>query len=393
MTPGKLSEQAASVKIPAHLTSLLSKEQMCIFLGLPKNTKESKEAIVQQLQTLLGTDPQENARFFELFVQEMAVEPWELERLLGCTTNERKRWLADGKLTALEMRSISKHGRELLYPVFDRRSAHQLTQEDIERWRAEHTALVDMRRKTGARRASASRVENEQARKNAVAQVERMLAEVQQENPGLAVVFRLAYWTVWASRWAKENQVRARDALKYHALYAQRREQWYARKDEALLVLARSPYACVTFYRPEDADKISLSLCDEHYEEMRGGSYDGKWDLYAANKSAIKQCPLCELTIEPDYYALYSIEIVACARPDIRFAFHIPSALGRTFLPPSHTLPQVQHEEREEGMFRFGRRLGADEKILYREKDVQLQMKQALADARRLFEENDHDSL
>ena len=388
-----MNKHNLAAQIPAHLTSLLSKEQMCTFLGLPKNTKESKEAIVQQLQTLLETDLQENARFFELFVQEMAVEPWELERLLGCTTTERKRWLADGKLTALELRSIRKHSRELVYPVFDRRSIHQLTQEDVERWRAEHTALVDMRRKTGARRASASHAKNEQARKNAVAQVERILAEVQQENPGLAVVFRLAHWTVWASRWAKENQVRARDALKYHALYAQGREQWYARKDEALLVLARSPYARVTFYRPEDADKVSLFLCDEHYEEMRDGYYDGKWDLYAANPSAIKKCPLCELTVEPDYYALYSIEIIADARPDIRFAFHIPYALGRTFLPPSHTLPQVQHEEREEGLFRFGRKLDADEKILYLEQDVRLQMEQALADARHLFGENDHGAL
>ena len=131
-----------TIKVPERLSTLLSKVQICAFFGLPTKTNEPKAALVQRLRTLLEADQRAKARFFDVFAQELAVEPWELETLLGCSTTERKRWLADGKLTPLTTRSVFKSGRELIYPVFDRRSIQSLTQEDIDGWRAEHTALV-----------------------------------------------------------------------------------------------------------------------------------------------------------------------------------------------------------------------------------------------------------
>jgi hypothetical protein len=230
-----------TLTVPERLSTLLSKVQICVFLGLPTKTNESKAALVQRLRTLLKADQRAKVRFFDIFAQELAVEPWELETLLGCSTTERKRWVADGKLTPLTTRSVFKSGRELVYPVFDRRSIQRLTQQDIDGWRAEHAALVAMRRKTGAQKASSRRAQNEQARQNEFARVESALSEwEQQEFPELAAIFRLAYWTMWASRWAKENHVKGIKAVKYQALYGQRRERWYARKDEALSVLAHS---------------------------------------------------------------------------------------------------------------------------------------------------------
>jgi hypothetical protein len=375
-----------TLKVPERLSALLSKVQVCAFLGLPTKTNESKAALVQRLRTLLEADQHAKARFFDVFAQELAVEPWELETLLGCSTTERKRWLADGKLTPLTTRSVFKSGRELVYPVFDRRSIQRLTQQDIDGWRAEHAALVAMRRKTGAQKASSRRAQNEQARQNEFARVESVFSEwEQQEFPELAAIFRLAYWTMWASRWAKENHVKGIKAVKYQALYGQRRERWYARKDEALSVLAHSSYARIAFYRPDQADKITLSLCDDHYQSMKQGFYEGKRDFYGAHTKEIKACPGCHVVIELEYYSLYSLEIVADVRPDTRFAFHIPYHSGLAFLPPPHSLPHVTQTEQEDGLFRFGRRLEEGEKILYREKDVETQFAQALTEARRLF--------
>src|SRR5712692_418118 len=375
-----------TIKVPEHLSTLLSKMQICAFLGLPTKTNESKAALVQRLCTILEADQRAKARFFDVFAQELAVEPWELETLLGCSKTERKRWLADGKLTPLTTRSVFKSGRELVYPVFDRRSIQRLTQEDIEGWRAEHAALVAMRRKTGAQKASSRRVQNKQARQNEFAMVESVFSEWEQhEFPELAAIFRLAYWTMWVSRWAKENHVKGIKAVKYQALYEQQRERWYARKDEAVSVLANSSYARIAFYRPDQADKITLSLCDDHYQSMKQGFYEGKRDFYVAHTKEIKACPGCNVTIELDYYSLYSLEIVADVRPDMRFAFHIPYPLGIAFLPPPHSLPHVTQAEQEDGLFRFGRRLEEGEKILYREKDVETQFTQALTAARRLF--------
>ncbi len=375
-----------TLKVPERLSALLSKVQVCAFLGLPTKTNESKAALVRRLRTLLEADQHAKARFFDVFAQELAVEPWELETLLGCSTTERKRWLADGKLTPLTTRSVFKSGRELVYPVFDRRSIQRLTQQDIDGWRAEHASLVAMRRKTGAQKASSRRAQNEQARQNEFARVESAFSEwEQQEFPELTAIFRLAYWTMWASRWAKENHVKGIKAVKYQALYGQRRERWYARKDEALSVLAHSSYARIAFYRPDQADKITLSLCDDHYQSMKQGFYEGKRDFYGAHTKEIKACPGCHVVIEPEYYSLYSLEIVADVRPDTRFAFHIPYHSGLAFLPPPHSLPHVTQTEQEDGLFRFGRRLEEGEKILYREKDVETQFAQALTEARRLF--------
>ncbi len=75
------------------------------------------------------------------------------------------------------------------------------------------------------------------------------------EFPELAAVFRLAYWTLWASSWAKENHMRGIKAIRRQALYEQRRERWYARKDEALRMLASSSYARIAFYREKKPGK------------------------------------------------------------------------------------------------------------------------------------------
>lgn len=370
------------IAVPEHLPALLSKEQICAFLGLPARIAERKAALVAQLAVALGNDAETKARFFEIFVEEMAVEPWELEKLLGCTSTERKRWVSDGKLVPLATRSVWKSGKELVYPVFDRRHVANITPEILARFREEHASLVDMRRKTGARKAQESRIRHAEARKLAFEEAEEAFAErARLDYPELAAVLRLAFWTQMASRWAKENLAKSAQATKYNALYRKRAEEWHQRKDEALRVLVNSSYAHLSYYRPEDADKIDLELCDDHYKVFREGYYEGERDFYAYHKAEIHACPACQVSVSREYYALYALEISASICPESTFSFHIPQPLGRAFLPPARTLPQVSHVE-QEGLFRFGRRLYDEEKKLYREKDVATHLAQALTEAR-----------
>ena len=160
---------------------------------------------------------------------------------------------------------------------------------------------------------------------------------------------------------------------------------WYQKKDEALRLLCRSEYAHLCYYRPDEPDRFELRLCDEHYEAMREGYYDGKWEFYSLHEAEIHQCSACHVSIQPEYYSLYEISITAAVCPDIRFSFHVPYPIGKAFLPLPHTLLSVVQEEEEEGLFRFGRSLYADEKVLYREKDVAVQLEQALDEARKLL--------
>jgi hypothetical protein len=140
--------------------TLLSKEQLgafLTFLKLPASSREMKANLVQHLLTRLETDNAARAQFFEVFAFELAVPPWELETLLGCTTTERKRWTEEQKLPVLGYGSFRKAGSDHTYPLYDRRVILALTSSEIEAWRSEHQARMRERRRAAAQAAAASR--------------------------------------------------------------------------------------------------------------------------------------------------------------------------------------------------------------------------------------------
>jgi len=148
------------VVLPEAWATLLSKEQLgafLTFLKLPASSREIKANLVQHLLTRLETDKTAKAQFFEVFAFELAVPPWELEALLGCTTTERKRWTEEKKLPVLGYGSFRKAGSDHVYAVYDRRVILTLTSSDIEAWRNDHQALMRERRKAAAQAAAASR--------------------------------------------------------------------------------------------------------------------------------------------------------------------------------------------------------------------------------------------
>jgi hypothetical protein len=181
-----------------------------------------------------------------------------------------------------------------------------------------------------------------------------------------------------------QYQVKALKSRKYAALYAARRDAWYERKNQAMLLLAQTPYARLSFYRPPDPDKTYLWLCEDHYEEKCEGYYANIWEFYYHNSALVKNCSQCVVSQEKDYYSLYYLEITTTAFPDVRFSFHMPYPIGRACLPDPQQLPRVEHRE-QDGLFRFGRALVANEKIIYRERDVQVSFEQALTEAKQFF--------
>jgi hypothetical protein len=369
----------------AALVDVLTKDQIGQFLQLRGTTKTGKGELAQKLLTLLAEDELAKDRFFEAFKRELAVPPWEVEAMLGCTAAERKRWVADGKLPILEYRTFHKVARDLPYPVHDRRIIADLSRDTIQRWRAEHQALVRLRRKTGVRKAAESREAHQQSRRTFRQQWEAIVATWKEHgSPELAAVLQLAYWTVWASRWAKENHLKRQGAIKHAATYQQRGDAWYARKNDAMRWLSRTPYARLAFYRPEEPDKLSLNLCSSHYEMKRELHYESKWDFYADYRPEVRRCAKCYVSEERDFYSLYYLEVRAEAFPDLCFAFHMPYPIGKAFWPTPQRLPQVDHLE-QDGLFRFGRALLADEKIIYREQDVLNHFEAALEAIRQFY--------
>lgn len=367
------------------LATALSKEQVRAFLGYSRPTKLTKEQLITQLIAEIKTNEEEKQRLLNMFPSELAVGPAELEELLCCSATERKRWVKDGKLPVLEYRTFRKAGKELPYPMHDRRIVLAITQEQLTQWRQEYQAEVQQHRHLGSQLAVERRKINQHLRQQfQLSWHETVLTWTTRGSLELALVLQLAYWTSWASRWAKENHMKGLHSRKHTVRYQARRDAWYARKNEAMQLLYHTPLAKLSFYRPENADKMMLHLCDEHYEEKIEGFYEDKWEFYSLHKAAIHACPRCFVRIERDYYALYYLEIATETFPETRFSFHMPYPVGRSRFPSPKQLPKVEHVE-QDGLFRFGRTLFALEKITHREADVLTHFEQALQAVKSIY--------
>lgn len=370
---------------PKFVTSALSKAQILEFLGMAKSTKIAKDQLVDQLLQHIAMDSLAMERLLATFLYELAVEPAEIEELLQCTSVERRRWVKEGKLPVLEYRTFRKMGRDLEYPVHDRREILKISQDDLQQWRDAHLQEVQSHRKVGAQVATERRKVNRQIRQHFLLSWQQTIDEWKQKGSvELVLVLVLAYWTLWASRWAKENHVKSLRGRRYAPLYVTRRDAWYERKNQAMRLLAQTPYASLSFYRPSNPDKYHLWLCEEHYEMKCEAYYDDIWEFYHHNVTLVDRCPQCVVTQVKDYYSLYHLEITTSVFPDIRFSFHMPYPIGRAWLPAPQQLPRVEHVE-QDGMFRFGRPLLADEKITYREQDVTGCFDLALTEAQQFF--------
>ncbi|WP_374226799.1 hypothetical protein [Ktedonobacter sp. SOSP1-85] len=361
------------------LNRTLTKAQILAFLGLDHKLKESKEQVMERLMKLIDEDATAWQHLLEMYPEELAVEPVEAQTLLQCTLLERRRWIEEGKLPVLTHRQFRKAGRTLDYPVHDRRMILAITQEDVAKWRGEHTTRTKQNRHAGSQKSAESRKEHQRLRKEQQDAWQALIMQWQSHgSSGLVATLELAYWTVWSSRWAKENQLKSRRATKYATRYLEQKNTWYQHKNKAMRLLAQTPYARLSFYRPPEPHKISLHLCETHYEEKREGYYESIWEYLSLNTQEVKACPRCLYAEEKDYYSLYLLEIQTEAIPDLVFSFHMPYPLGQKHFPAPSTLPRVAHVE-QEGFFRFGRTLYEAEKITHREKDVQTRFEEALS--------------
>ena len=358
------------------------KAKLIDFLGLPGNCQDKTDHLVSTIVSVLEVNTAEQARFWETFKSELAVDPVELEEILKCSAAERQQWIEQGKLPILEYRSFRKSGIHLEYPVHDRRFILNLTQTDIKNWRQEPKELIQNHRQKPVQINTENTEQNEQSRVAFSSAWEKIIVDWnEQGSEEISATFQLAYWTVWASRWAKENQLNSK-AVGSNEIYETHQQEWYERKNQAVKLLIEMPYAMLYFYRPPGADKLYLELCDDHQEMMKDGYYWDKWEFLNQNRRLVTKCRECVYCETKDYYSLYYLEIKSDKFPDFSFSYHTPYTIGRKFLPHPETLPAVDHVE-QDGIFRFGRPLLEQEKVIHTEKDVLLKFEAALLFAKK----------
>lgn len=129
---------------------------------------------------------------------------------------------------------------------------------------------------------------------------------------------------------------------------------------------------------PCEPDKYFVNFCDYHFDmfrEERSLLQCGPMDYYWENNAEINSCSKCSVTVNKNYYSMYNFDITL---PEADFSFHEPFPIGRGKLPALDTLPHVDQEFNDEGMFLFGREASLDESDLALAVDLTTPIKELL---------------
>lgn len=359
----------------------LTKEDICEFMETGKLYKK-KDELVSQLEEKIKGNELMIIKLYKEYTERFALDWKETEELLGCTKTERLRWAEEGKIKIAYRDSFYKYGKTLYAPYYDIISIYE-GKEQVKRWREEYEKEKEINKQKAVEKAQQTKKENKQTRENFKKEFRKTLVNWYKIEGELGVTFELAFWTVWVSRWAKENQLKYYNARKVETRkkYKQNEMYLYELKNKANELLMKSPYTKISFYEPEFPDKYSdLLFCDYHYDlwcELRQLDYIPKWDFFWSFYDDIMKCSNCSVDINKGYYSLYHLEVSDSRIDDFSFSFHIPYPIGKKFLPSPRELQRVEHEE-QDGIFRFGRPVFDDEKIIYTEKFVEKKIKETI---------------
>lgn len=339
----------------------------------PKEVKAlRKECLLCKLQGKLKGNDILLKSIFKNHAVKLGMHPNQVEEYLNVTKTERLRWTSQGRLVVVEWVSFKKWGKELKYPLYDTHQIKNIKAKTINDWRREHQQQIKEKRLLAIKKAQQTRFENIQLHKSFFSSKWKvMLVDWYKDNEKLGSSLQLSFWTMWINRWAKEYQHKAYKAKKNTEEYLQKKELFYSMKNEAIQRLTLSPYSSLSFYQPQNPEKIThLEFCAHHFDlwklHRENFGYLSKFDFYYHNEAVINNCHSCEVDIEENYYSLYYLAI---GYQDYHFSFHTPYPIGLNYLPSKDSLPSISHEK-QEGMFRFGRPLFNEEKIIFSEKEV-----------------------
>ncbi|MFW6008341.1 MAG: hypothetical protein ACOCP8_03655 [archaeon] len=360
--------------------NLLKKNELAKVLSIDAN-KYKKDELIKKVVNLLANDESKIKKFYKNNIDCFALSPTKIEQILSCTKAERKRWEKEGLLPVIGKREFAKYGKILEYSVFDRYLTYKIKQEELNEWREKQKLKVEKNRKEGIKKGTITKKENNKKRKKAHQEMQKKFKNWYNIDEKLGVTLELAYWTLWISRWAKQKRVkqttteqRGFNLDKYYS----EEKTLYEYKNKAVKLLINSEYKKLSFYRPTEHRKNYVRFCQEHYDDWNYSGEYNPWDFYKKNSELIESCPDCYYYSEEDYFSLFYLEIKNDKVPDYTFSFHTPYPVGKEFFPEAEKLEQVLHKENE-GLFRFGRSLFEEEKIIYTEKTVEKNFKKALS--------------
>ena len=248
---------------------LLTKESLGAIIGELKPTTYKKEDLIVRVMKSIWGNEVLLRKFYKVCAKEFPLHPSNVDKILKCSSTERKEWTEKGYLTVVGTGAFYKWGSYHDYPLFDRYQIYSITSAMIDFWREQKKSQIATNLKRGIEKAKVSKQQNNLERINFRNKWKKTLSRWFSEDEKLGATFQLAYWTVWVSRWAKEYQLKAQRAIRKSGEYSQKSKEFYAFKNAALRHLVKSVYSNIGFYRSENPDKITLHFCDSHYDSWR----------------------------------------------------------------------------------------------------------------------------
>lgn len=258
------------------LTQKISKNELISFLEKDTKTKSKKEDLILELINILKGNELLQYKLYILYKERFGLKSSEVEEILKCTKLERKRWGESGVINIIGYSEFSKWGKHLESPIYDRLHIYSIKEKDIETWRENYNNYKKETKKNSVKRGKETKNINDKTRENFKEEFKKLLVSWYKIDSKLGVTYELAFWIVWVSRWAKENQLKVYTAKSKKEKYLLQVNCLYKLKNQGIELLLKSDFKTLGFYRPEDCDKYSgLSFCENHYEDWcsERGSY------------------------------------------------------------------------------------------------------------------------
>lgn len=364
---------------------VLTKNQLASFLNIELTYKTKKDELITQVKEIITDNEVMFRKFYKEYKKYFSLKPQAVEELLNITKTERTRWTKEGKFEIIGHEEFRSWGKTLKVNLFDRIQIYTLSKETIESWRKEYEDKKKQNHKKGLVKAKETKIKNNFLREDFKKKFKEKLVEWHKINLQMGATFELAYWTMWVSRWAKEYHSKALNPnSRKKQEYFEKEEMFYQLKNTAIFYLLKSEYKKVGFYEPEYPHKISVKYCNKHYSKFNKvnadidcfNDYIPTWQFAHNHLEEIKSCTKCDCIIQENYYSLFYLSIQN-TQINYNFSFHTPYEIGKSIFPNINDLDKVEHQE-QEGIFRFGRTLFEDEKVIYTEKFVLKQFNNAL---------------
>lgn len=316
-------------------------------------TKAKRALFAEVALILVKTDPAILLKFFEH--QPEAVPELVANRWPFSMSYEQRHLLTEtGHLPVASTRQAHLYGNDVLVPAYSALDVFQLQllgadgrKALLAQARQEAKSLPAYQEAQTRRQQQqlAHRVQRDNLRTAFWQSVEALRQKV---PPAQQPLFLLAFWTQQINHVQKYWQLHTTE--KSHSL-----ADYYHLKGLAIAEFLEShdPHISHGFYRPKQADRYTVALCVEHFEAYQlETNYDIPVYLYYQHhRAAIDACPMCQVSITKDYYALYFTQI---SNADFTFSFHTPYPLGNQLYGAVSQYPRVHHQPNLEGNFAFG---------------------------------------